>query len=140
MGPLADAETLAAPGKRMSNSTYLALACANAVSQGSMTRKFRAMFEQQPAKEPPALMSRAEVKMAIQESRMRRNSIASSTASLPVAPPPPSPPTYSNGTDPTTPTKPAVAQPTTGRALKGCISPGDNGKELTLRRTLKPDS
>lgn len=61
---------------RRRNSTYLALACANAVSQGAMTRKFRQMFENPPVQETPKPLSRAEIKEAIQAARLRRNSIA----------------------------------------------------------------
>ena len=90
------------PAKRR-NSTYLALACANAVSQGQMTRKFRQMFENPPVKEPPTLLSRAQVQQAIQESRMRRNSIASVIGSSIPAP--------IMETDPTFPTSPPPPKP-----------------------------
>lgn len=134
MGPLGADETVA-PGKRMSNSTYLALACANAVSQGSMTRKFRAIFEQQPAKDPPPLLSRAQVQQAIHESRMRRNSIACSSPSSPSSPPLPAQ-SITQGTDPTTPTTPTKpVQQMNGRpGLRGCVSPGDHGKEKTKEK------
>ena len=61
---------------RRRNSTYLALACANAVSQGAMTRSLRQMFETQPVRETQPLLSRAEIKQQIQAARLRRNSIA----------------------------------------------------------------
>jgi len=60
---------------RRRNSTYLALACANAVSQGSMTRKVRQMFENPPVKEVLPPLSRAEIQQSILANRMRRNSI-----------------------------------------------------------------
>ena len=44
--PSASAASLTASlSERRRNSTYLALACANAVSQGAMTRKVRQIFE-----------------------------------------------------------------------------------------------
>ena len=61
---------------RRRNSTYLALACANAVSQGAMTRSLRQMFETQPIRETQPLLSRAEIQQAIQAAKLRRNSIA----------------------------------------------------------------
>lgn len=64
------------PIQRRRNSTYLALACANAVSQGAMTRSLRQMFETQPIRETQPLLSRAEIKQAIQAAKLRRNSIA----------------------------------------------------------------
>ena len=59
---------------RRRNSTYLALACANAASQGSMTRKFREMFENPPVKETLPPLSKAEIQQSIQAQRLRRNS------------------------------------------------------------------
>ena len=63
---------------RRRNSTYLALACANAVSQGSMTRKMREMFEaQSAAREPPALMPsprRSDIAHGLRAQRSARRS------------------------------------------------------------------
>lgn len=73
---MANAATNTTEPARRRNSTYLALACANAVSQGAMTRKFRQMFENPPVQETPKPLSRAEIKEAIQAARLRRNSIA----------------------------------------------------------------
>lgn len=70
------ASQLVGGGGRRRNSTYLALACANAVSQGAMTRSLRQMFESQPVRETQPLLSRAEIKQQIQAARLRRNSIA----------------------------------------------------------------
>lgn len=93
------------PPPKRRNSTYLALACANAVSQGAMTRKLSAMFENPPVREQPPLLSRAEIKQAILESRMRRNSIASGMMSLPTQTSP------TTDTDPTSPNSPPPAKP-----------------------------
>ena len=62
---------------RRRNSTYLALACANAVSQGAMTRSLRQIFENAPVQQAaPPLLSREEIKQAIKQAKLRRNSIA----------------------------------------------------------------
>ena len=99
---------------RRRNSTYLALACANAVSQGAMTRSLRQMFETQPIRETAPLLSRAEIKQAIQAARLRRNSVVVCPSASPEPPVATEPlvvtavPAVVLDAAPTTPAKPTV--------------------------------